>query len=127
MSEKFNQALSLTEKIPSGHFNSMVEFSGNWQKDASDTKTLAFEGMFISLYTIALEKSHILLCDHVKQVVPSSWEPALFARFIERFGTHVTVGVNMGGKDVIYMKRQYASSLQPADVQKRWQTRGSWV
>lgn len=25
----------------------------------------------------------------------------------------------MGGKDVIYMKQQYASSLQPADVQKR--------
>lgn len=25
----------------------------------------------------------------------------------------------MGGKDVIYMKQQHASSLQPADVQKK--------
>lgn len=25
----------------------------------------------------------------------------------------------MGGKDVIYMKQQHASSLEPADVQKR--------
>ncbi|KAJ0912883.1 putative membrane attack complex component/perforin (MACPF) domain-containing protein [Helianthus annuus] len=122
MSEQFNQELSLTGKIPSGHFNSMFKFSGNWQKDVSDTKTLAFEGMFISLYTIALEKSHILLCDHLKQVIPSSWEPALFARFIERFGTHVTVGVYMGGKDVIYIKQSYASSLQPVDVQKRLET-----
>ncbi|XP_071725580.1 MACPF domain-containing protein At4g24290-like [Rutidosis leptorrhynchoides] len=119
MSEQFNQELSLTGKIPSGVFNAMFEFSGSWQKDASSTKTLAFEGMFISLYTIALEKSNIILCDHVKEAVPSSWEPALLARFIERFGTHIIVGVNMGGKDVIYMKQQYASTLQPADVQKR--------
>lgn len=80
MSEQFNQELSLTGKIPSGLFNAMFEFSGSWQKDASSTKTLAFEGMFISLYTIALEKSNILLCDHVKEAVPSSWEPALLAR-----------------------------------------------
>lgn len=25
----------------------------------------------------------------------------------------------MGGKDVVYLKQQYASPLQPADVQKR--------
>lgn len=25
----------------------------------------------------------------------------------------------MGGKDVIYMKQQHSSSLQPADIQKR--------
>lgn len=25
----------------------------------------------------------------------------------------------MGGKDVIYMKQQHSSALQPADVQKR--------
>ncbi|KAL8208931.1 hypothetical protein R6Q57_008343 [Mikania cordata] len=119
MSEQFNHELSLPGKIPSGLFNTMFEFSGNWQKDASRTKTLACEGMFISLYTIALEKSHILLCDHVKKAVPSSWEPALLARFIERFGTHIIVDVSMGGKDVIYMKQHRTSSLHPADVQKR--------
>lgn len=80
MSEHFNQELSLTGKVPSGLFNAMFEFSGSWQKDASSTKTLSFEGMFISLYTIALEKSHILLSDHVKKAVPSSWDPPLIAR-----------------------------------------------
>lgn len=42
-----------------------------------------------------------------------------FFRFIEKFGTHVIVGIKMGGKDVIYMKQQHSSSLLPADVQKR--------
>ncbi|CAH1445238.1 unnamed protein product [Lactuca virosa] len=119
MSEQFNQEISLTGKIPSGLFNTMFEFSGSWQKDASSTKTLAFDGIFISLYTVALEKSQMVLCDHVKNAVPSSWEPALLARFIETFGTHIIVGVKMGGKDVIYMKQQHASSLEPADVQKK--------
>jgi hypothetical protein len=40
-------------------------------------------------------------------------------RFIEKFGTHIVVGVKMGGKDVIYLKQQHSSSLQPALVQKR--------
>ena len=40
-------------------------------------------------------------------------------RFIEKYGTHVIVGVKMGGKDVIYMKQQHSSSLQPADVQNK--------
>ncbi|GAA0160505.1 hypothetical protein LIER_17047 [Lithospermum erythrorhizon] len=119
MSEQFNQELSLTGKIPSGHFNAMFEFSGSWQKDAAHTKTLAFDGVFISLYTVALEKSQMILCDHVKKEVPSSWEPAALARFIEKYGTHVIVGVKMGGKDVIYVKQQHSSSLQPAEVQKR--------
>ncbi|KVI01665.1 hypothetical protein Ccrd_020054 [Cynara cardunculus var. scolymus] len=119
MSEQFNQEISLTGKIPSGLFNTMFEFSGSWQKDASNTKTLAFDGVFISLYTVALEKSQMVLCDHVKKAVPSSWEPVSLARFIEKFGTHIIVGVKMGGKDVIYMKQQHVSSLHPADVQKK--------
>ena len=40
-------------------------------------------------------------------------------RFIEKFGTHIIVGVKMGGKDVVYLKQQYSSPLQPSDVQKR--------
>ncbi|GMY05042.1 MACPF domain-containing protein At4g24290 [Fagus crenata] len=119
MSEQFNQDMNLTGKIPSGLFNAMFEFSGSWQKDAANTKTLAFDGVFITLYTVALEKSQMVLCDHVKKAVPSSWEPAALARFIEAFGTHIIVGVKMGGKDVIYMKQQHSSTLQPADVQKR--------
>lgn len=119
MSEQFNQDLSLTGKIPCGLFNAMFDFSGCWQKDAAYTKTLAFDGVFIMLYTVALEKTQMVLRDHVKQAVPASWEPAALARFIEQYGTHIIVGVKMGGKDVIFMKQQHASCLQPADVQKR--------
>ncbi|CAN0878500.1 MACPF domain-containing protein At4g24290 [Linum grandiflorum] len=118
MSEQFNQDVSLSGKIPSGAFNSAFEFTGVWQKDAASTKSLAFDGVFITLYSIALQKSQILLSDHIKQAVPSSWDPAALARFIEKYGTHVIVGVKMGGKDVIYMKQQHGSPLQPADVQK---------
>ncbi|XVF00564.1 hypothetical protein REPUB_Repub04eG0011400 [Reevesia pubescens] len=119
MSEQFNQELSLTGKIPSGLFNSMFEFSGCWQKDAANTKTLAFDGVIITLYSVALEKSQMVLRDHVKKAVPSTWEPAALARFIETYGTHIIVGVKMGGKDVIYIKQQHSSTLQPADIQKR--------
>ncbi|KAH7543642.1 MACPF domain-containing protein At4g24290 isoform X1 [Ziziphus jujuba] len=119
MSEQFNQEITLTGKIPSGLFNAMFDFSGCWQKDAANTKTLAFDGVFITLYTVALEKTQMVLCDHVKKAVPSSWEPAALARFIETFGTHIIVGVRMGGKDVIYVKQQHSSTLQPADVQKK--------
>ncbi|XP_050375837.1 MACPF domain-containing protein At4g24290 isoform X2 [Argentina anserina] len=119
MSEQFNQEVGLTGKIPSGLFNSMFEFSGSWQKDAANTKTLSFDGVFITLYTVALEKSNMVLRHHVKKAVPSSWEPAALARFIETFGTHIVVGVKMGGKDVIYMKQQHSSTLQPADIQKK--------
>ncbi|XP_068652380.1 MACPF domain-containing protein At4g24290-like isoform X2 [Aristolochia californica] len=119
MCEQFNKELSLSGKIPSGLFNSMFDFPGCWQKDAASTKTLAFDGWFITLYTVALAKPQIVLRDHVKQAVPSSWDPEALARFIERFGTHVVVGVKMGGKDVIYVKQPHSSTLQPAEVQKR--------
>ncbi|KAG4215551.1 hypothetical protein ERO13_A01G184200v2 [Gossypium hirsutum] len=39
--------------------------------------------------------------------------------FIDTYGTHIIVGVKMGGKDVIYIKQQHSSTLQPADIQKR--------
>ncbi|KAI9114397.1 hypothetical protein K1719_014625 [Acacia pycnantha] len=65
------------------------------------------------------EKTQVVLRDHVKQAVPSSWDPAALARFIEKFGTHVVVGVKIGGTDMIYAKQQFSSSLQPTDVQKK--------
>jgi hypothetical protein len=80
MSEQFNQELSLSGKIPSGLFNTMFEFTGSWQKDASNTKTLAFDGWYVTLYSVALSKGQIVLRDHVKQAVPSTWEPAALAR-----------------------------------------------
>lgn len=80
MSEQFNQEINLSGKIPSGLLNAMFEFSSCWQKDAANTKTLAFDGVFITLYTVALEKSQVVLRDHVKKAVPSSWEPDALAR-----------------------------------------------
>nr|ACD89064.1 At4g24290 [Arabidopsis thaliana] len=119
MAEQFNQELSLAGKIPSGLFNAMFEFSSCWQKDAAYTKNLAFDGVFISLYSVALDKSQVLLREHVKQAVPSTWDPAALARFIDIYGTHIIVSVKMGGKDVIYAKQQHSSKLQPEDLQKR--------
>ncbi|XWS44540.1 hypothetical protein CRYUN_Cryun15aG0054600 [Craigia yunnanensis] len=119
MSELFNQELSLSGKIPSGHFNAVFEFTSGWQKDAANTKTLAFDGVFITLYNIALEKSQVMLCDHVKQAVPSSWDPPALAKFIETYGTHIIVGVKMGGKEVVYMKQQHSSAFQSIEVQKK--------
>ena len=40
-------------------------------------------------------------------------------RFIEKYGTHVIVGVKMGGTDIIYAKQQYSSTVPPAEVQKK--------
>jgi hypothetical protein len=79
MSEQVNQELSLSGKIPSGLFNSMFDFKGCWQKDAAATKSLAYDGWFISLYNIELDRSQITLSEHVKREVPSSWDPAALA------------------------------------------------
>jgi len=38
-------------------------------------------------------------------------------RFIEKYGTHVIVGVKIGGKDVIHLKQLNGSDLQPIEVQ----------
>lgn len=41
-----------------------------------------------------------------------------FSRFIDKYGTHVVVGVKMGGKDVIHVKQLRNSNLQPPEVLK---------
>ncbi|KAH9330221.1 hypothetical protein KI387_002329, partial [Taxus chinensis] len=53
-----------------------------------------------------------------KEDVPSAWDPAALARFIEKYGTHVIVGVKMGGRDVIYVKQPQTSNHQTTDVQR---------
>ncbi|KAJ6885914.1 MACPF domain-containing protein NSL1-like [Populus alba x Populus x berolinensis] len=118
MSEKFNQELCLSGKIPSGLFNTMFDFRGSWQNDAASAKTLAFDGWFITLYNIELERSHITLSEKVKHEVPTTWDPVALAEFIEKYGTHIVVGVKMGGKDVIHMKQLQKSNLEPPEVQK---------
>ncbi|XP_065879157.1 MACPF domain-containing protein NSL1 [Euphorbia lathyris] len=118
MSEKFNQDVSLSGKIPSGLFNAMFDFRGFWQKDASSVKSLAYDGWFISLYNIELERSHMTLSDQIKQEVPTSWDATALAEFIEKYGTHIVVGVKMGGKDVTHIKQLQNSNAQPHEVQK---------
>lgn len=39
-------------------------------------------------------------------------------RFIEKYGTHVVVGVTMGGKDVIHVKQMRKSNHEPDEIQK---------
>ncbi|XP_076918160.1 MACPF domain-containing protein NSL1-like [Bidens hawaiensis] len=117
MSEQFNQELSLSGKIPSGYFNSMFGYKGCWQRDAPTTKCLAFDGCIITLYNIELAKTQIALSEKVKQEVPSSWDPTALAEFIDKYGTHIVVGVKMGGKDVIYLKQLQSSNLEPTEVQ----------
>ncbi|KAJ0016622.1 hypothetical protein Pint_10525 [Pistacia integerrima] len=118
MSEKFNREMSLSGKIPSGHFNAMFLFNGCWQKDASAAKSLAFDGWFISLYNVELARSQVVLSEQVKQEVPTSWDPAALAEFIEKYGTHIVVGVKMGGKDVVHVKQLRNSNLLPPEVLK---------
>ncbi|KAJ6925900.1 MACPF domain-containing protein NSL1-like isoform X1 [Populus alba x Populus x berolinensis] len=118
MSEKFNQEMGLSGKIPSGLFNAMFDLRGCWQKDAASAKNLAFDGCFITLYNVELERSHITLSEEVKHEVPATWDPVALAEFIDKYGTHVVVGVKMGGKDVIHIKQLQKSNLEPPEVQK---------
>lgn len=118
MSEKFSQSLSIPGKIPLGLFNYAFNLSGIWQKDASTIKTLAMDGVFINLYSLELLRTQLILKEEVKRAVPSSWDPAALANFVEKYGTHVIVGVKIGGKDVIYLKQESSSPLSSVGVQK---------
>lgn len=42
----------------------------------------------------------------------------IFSRFVKKYGTHVIVGIKIGGKDVVYAKQHYSSPLESTDVQK---------
>jgi len=81
MSEKFNQDMCLSGKIPSGMFNNMFAFSKCWPKDASSVKTLAYDGWFISLYSVEIVRKQLTLRDEVKREVPSSWDSAALAGY----------------------------------------------
>lgn len=41
-----------------------------------------------------------------------------YSRFIEKYGTHIVVGVKMGGKDIVHIKQLHNSKLEPAELQK---------
>ncbi|KAF3551856.1 hypothetical protein DY000_02008831 [Brassica cretica] len=116
---RFRSDILSFNQIPSGMFNTMFELKEGWQKDASSVKTLSYDGWFISLYSVELVRSQVTLRDEVKREVPSSWDSVALAGIIEKYGTHVVVGVTMGGKDVVHMKQLRNSNHEPGEVQKQ--------
>lgn len=80
MLEHFNQEMCLGGKIVPGNFCASFGISDHCVKDFDSIKSLAYDGWFIKQYTIELEKHHGELNDHVKEAVPSSWDPEALAR-----------------------------------------------
>lgn len=114
MSELFNQKSSVSGKIPSGQFNSMFGFqSGSWAFDAQNTKYLAFDGYFIVLFIVHIDRYPLVLSDEVRNAVPSTWDPCALARFIEKYGTHIVVGLGVGGQDVVLLRQDRSSDFDP--------------
>ncbi|KAK1435319.1 hypothetical protein QVD17_01080 [Tagetes erecta] len=116
MSELLNQKSSIQGKVPSGYFNALFDLSGSWLKDAADAKYLAFDGYFISLYYLHLTASPLVLQESVKNSVPTCWNPMLLARFIQTYGTHIIVGMAVGGQDLICVKQKPSSTISSADL-----------
>lgn len=124
MSELLNQKCSVQGKVPSGCLNSMFELTGNWFLDVADTKYLAFDGYFISLYNLHLTTSPLVLRDEVKRSVPSHWDAAALTRFIESYGTHIIVGMAVGGQDLICVRQKPTSPIPPADLRRHLEDLG---
>lgn len=83
MSELINRRSSLAGKIPSGLFNSMFYFNGcNWARDAAQTKCLALDGFYISLFNLRIDRPSFTLADHVSDAVPPAWDPAALTRCV---------------------------------------------
>ncbi|OAY78930.1 MACPF domain-containing protein [Ananas comosus] len=111
MSELLNQKSSVQGKVPSGYFNTLFDLSGTWLADAKETKCLAFDGYFISLYNLHLRASPLVLRDEVKRAVPPKWDPVALSRFIRTYGTHIIVEVAVGGQDV-----SHSSTISSAEL-----------
>ncbi|KAK4754505.1 hypothetical protein SAY87_002609 [Trapa incisa] len=119
MSEFFNQKCSVPGKVPSGLFNAIFGFLGNsWATDSANTKYLGLDGYFISLFNLHIDRYPLILTDDVRDSVPSSWDPPALARFIEMYGTHIIVGLSVGGKDVIGVKQDKSSSLGVTELKQ---------
>ncbi|KAJ6429936.1 hypothetical protein OIU84_021364 [Salix udensis] len=119
MSEFFNQKASVPGKIPSGLFNSMFEFERcTWAADAANTKCLGLDGYFISLFSFHIDRYPLVLCEEVRNAVPSSWDPCALARFIGKYGTHIIVGLSIGGQDVVLVRQDRSSNLEPSELKR---------
>ena len=80
MLEHFNQEMCLEGRTASGHFCASFGLSNRPMEDFNNIKSLAYDGWFIKRYTVELERYHGELHDHVKEAVPSSWDPEALAR-----------------------------------------------
>ncbi|XP_044473987.1 MACPF domain-containing protein CAD1-like [Mangifera indica] len=124
MVEYFNRRANLSGGCPLGSFNSAFSFTGSKHIDAAATKTLSMDGFYIPLAKVEL-KSPLILQENVKQAVPTCWDPASLASFIENFGTHVITSVTIGGKDVIYVKQHHSSPLSTIEIKNYVQDVGN--
>lgn len=119
MSEFINQKCSVPGKIPSGLFNSMFGFeSESWGRDASNTKYLGLDGYYILLFDLHINRYPLQLRDEVKNAVPSTWDTSALARFIEKYGTHIIVGLGIGGQDTVVVRQDKTSNLEASELKK---------
>ncbi|OWM67794.1 hypothetical protein CDL15_Pgr010732 [Punica granatum] len=119
MSEFFNQKSSVPGKVPSGLFNAMFGFPSNsWATDAANTKYLGLDGYFIGLFNLHIDRYPLVLSDEVRNAVPSSWDPSALARFIEQYGTHVIVGMTVGGHDIVLVRQDKSSNMAPTELKE---------
>lgn len=125
MTELFNGRSSVAGKIPSGLFNACFGLDGgSWAQDASTTKCLALDGYFISLLDLRLDCRPLALAERVVADVPATWDPAAIASFIDKYGTHIVVGVSMGGQDVVYVKQDRSSPLPESEIKEHLEKLG---
>ncbi|KAF7100571.1 hypothetical protein CFC21_102066 [Triticum aestivum] len=125
MTELFNGRSSVAGKIPSGLFNACFGLDGgSWAQDASSTKCLALDGYFISLLDLRLDCRPLALADRVAADVPAAWDPSAIASFIKKYGTHIVVGVSVGGQDVVYVKQDKSSLLPESDIKEHLEKLG---
>ncbi|KAL8142087.1 hypothetical protein V2J09_015119 [Rumex salicifolius] len=119
MSEFLNQRCSVTGKVPSGLFHSLFHFeSSSWAREAANTKYFGLDCYTNVLFDIHIDRYPLLLSSEVSDAVPPCWDPCALARFIEKYGTHVIVGLSIGGQDMVLVKQEKSSNLGPAELKK---------
>lgn len=50
-----------------------------------------------------------------------------FFRFIETYGTHIIVGLSVGGQDVVTVRQMRSSSISPADLKLHLEDLGDFL
>jgi hypothetical protein len=49
---------------------------------------------------------------------------SLLGRFIQTYGTHIVVGMAVGGQDVICVKQKHSSKIPPGDIRRHLEDLG---